>query len=237
VHEANSLLRGTIASADVFGFVATDPSRSLIVLSFRGTDSIRNWITNLQAELVDTPICGGCKVHDGFNKAWSERRDAVITAINSAKAANPSYAVVVAGHSLGGAVATIAASYLRSIGINCDIYTYGSPRVGNQNFANYVSSTPQGSTSRITHQNDPVPHLPPGGNVAWFTNYYHTSPEYYLAGGSATTDNYAIGDIQTCEGINNGNCAERVWVWNWDVQAHGHYFGRISGCDASFMYE
>jgi predicted lipase len=228
---------GTLESADVFGFVATDPSKSLIVVSFRGSDSIRNWIANVEIDLVNTPICSSCKVHDGFNNAWLERQASIVAAVNSARAAQLSYGLVITGHSLGGAVATLAGAYFRSIGINCDIYTYGSPRVGNDAFANYASSTSQGSTSRITHLNDPVPHLPPGGSIAWLTDYYHTTPEYWLSDGTATTDNYAIGDIEICTGINNQDCAGSVNILDWDVIAHGHYFEMITGCDPTFTYK
>jgi len=166
-----------------------------------------------------------------------ERQAPVVAAVNSAKAANPSYTVVVTGHSLGAAVATIAGAYLRSIGISCDLYTYGSPRVGNEDFAKYVSSTSQGSTSRITHFNDPVPHLPTGGNLAWLTSYYHTTPEYFLYDGTATTNNYVISDIKVCTAFNDLSCAESIHLLDWDVEAHGHYFQTISACNSSFTFK
>lgn len=230
-------MSGSIDSADIFGYVATDPTRSLVVVAFRGTDSVRNWIANVKIALVDTPICSSCKVHDGFNTAWFERQPAVVAAIRSAQAKNPSYKVVITGHSLGAAVATVGGAYLRSIGINCDIYTYGSPRVGNDYFANYVSSTSQGSTSRITHLTDPVPHLPPGGTIAWLTDYYHTSPEYWLFDGNATTTDYAISDVKVCTGINTHDCADGVSVFDYNSQAHGYYFEQIGGCDPTFTYK
>lgn len=203
---------------------------------FRGTCSIPNWIVDLEVDLVGTPICNSCQVHSGFNQAWLERQSAVVNAVNKAKAANPSYALVITGHSLGAAVATIAGAYFRSIGHNCDIYTYGSPRVGNDVFANYVSSTSRGSTSRITHLNDPVPQLPPGGSIAWLTHYYHTTPEYWLFDGSATTESYSIGDIKVCEGINPQGCAQSVLMWECDVLSHAYYFQCISKCDPTFTY-
>jgi predicted lipase len=208
----------------------------LIVVTFRGSYSVRNWIADLEIALVDTTICSSCKVHDGFNQAWIERQSAIVDAVNSARAAHPSYALVITGHSLGAAVATIAGAYFRSVGVSCDIYTYGSPRVGNDMFANYVSSTSQGSIYRITHLNDPVPQLPPGGSIAWLTNYYHTTPEYWLSDGTATTVNYGISDIKVCEGINTQGCAESVFMWDCDVFSHGYYFDSISSCDPSITY-
>lgn len=186
---------------------------------------------------MDTAICTDCQVHDGFNKGWIERQPSILKAIRDAKVAHPSYGLVVTGHSLGAAVATIAGAYLRSVGLPCDIYTFGSPRVGNDHFANYVSSTVNGSTSRITHLNDPVPHLPPGGTTAWLTGYYHTSPEYWLSNGKADQDNYAIPDIKVCTGINALNCAESVSLFDYNITAHGHYFQQIAICNPAFMYK
>lgn len=203
---------------------------------FRGTYSVANWIADLEIKLVDTPICSSCKVHDGFNQAFLERQSAVVTAVNNAKAAHPSYGLVITGHSLGAAVATITGAYFHSHGLNCDIYTYGSPRVGNAAFANYASSTSQGSIYRITHLNDPVPQLPPGGSLAWLTNYYHTTPEYWLSDGSYDTVDYGCSDIRVCTGINPKGCAEGVIMWNTDVFSHAYYLCSISSCDPTFTY-
>ncbi len=58
-------------------------------------------------------------------------------------------------------------------------YTYGSPRVGNQAFSDYLTQFFQdGLYSRVTHYNDMVPHVPPplvgynhAGNEVWYMNY------------------------------------------------------------------
>jgi hypothetical protein len=207
------------------------------VVVFRGSYSIRNFIADLEIDLVNTLICGSCQVHDGFNQAWLQRQSDIVGAVNAARVAHPSYGLVFTGHSLGAAVATIAGAYFRSIGQHCDIYTYGSPRVGNAAFANYVSSTAQGSTYRVTHLSDPVPHLPPGANMAWLTNYYHTTPEYWLSDGSYSTVDYGLADIKVCEGINTQDCAGSVQMWECDILAHGFYFQAISSCDPGLTYK
>lgn len=93
-----------------------------------------------------------------------------------AKEGQQGYRVVVTGHSLGGAVATIAGSFLRAESILCDIYTYGSPRIGNRAFMDYIESL-QGFTARITNGKDFVTALPSG------FSYAHIYPEYWFSGG------------------------------------------------------
>jgi thioesterase domain-containing protein len=53
----------------------------------------------------------------GYLTEFNESRQFVIPAVEAARLANPTFQVVTTGHSLGGAVATIAALELRSLGI------------------------------------------------------------------------------------------------------------------------
>jgi triacylglycerol lipase len=78
------------------------------------------------------------------------------------------------GHSLGGAMATICAGrcMLSHIKSNpTQIYTFGSPRVGDKRYINFVKV----DHVRWVHNNDIVPKVPP----AWL-GYRHTGQEHYL---------------------------------------------------------
>ncbi|EFQ29729.1 lipase [Colletotrichum graminicola] len=206
------------------GFVALDPTRKNIVLSIRGSSNIRNWLTDFTFVLQDCDLVDGCQVHTGFAAAWNEVKADVLSAIQAAKAANPSYTIVGAGHSLGAAVVTVAAAYLRVEGYPMDIYTYGSPRVGNAAFADFVTAQP-GAEYRVTHIDDPVPRLPP-----LIFGYRHTSPEYWLSTGNATTVDYTLADIIVCEGNHNTTCNARLTL-GLDTQAHLYYFRLVSACN------
>ncbi|KAH8125470.1 hypothetical protein ACSS6W_009102 [Trichoderma asperelloides] len=207
------------------GFVAVDSAHQLIVLSVRGSNNLRNFITDVVFAFTDCSFADGCEVHDGFNDAWNEIADAATAAISQAVAANPGFKIVTTGHSLGGAVATLAAATLRTQGYNIDIYTYGSPRVGNDVFANFVTAQP-GGEFRVTHFDDPVPRLPP-----ILFDYRHVSPEYWLSTGSATTIDYTISQIEVCTGIANTDC--NAGTSGLDVSAHSYYLEDISGCAPS----
>jgi len=137
--------------------------------------------------------------------------------------------VVATGHSLGGAVATLAAAYLRAAGNAVDLYTYGSPRVGNDAFANFVSAQ-AGLEIRVTHLDDPVPRLPP-----LLFSYRHTSPEYWLYDGGATTTNYGVSDVKVCTGSANTAC--NAGTGGLDIDAHLYYLGPISGCSQGFDFK
>jgi triacylglycerol lipase len=105
---------------------------TITVLSFRGTEVTEK--SDVLADLKagkNIEACGG-KVHVGFkeeiNKLWPS--------ITAALEANPGN-LYVTGHSLGAAMATIAASRMQDR--VTALVTFGSPRVGNAEFVKSVT--------------------------------------------------------------------------------------------------
>lgn len=107
---------------DVAGFLAADSTNKLLILSFRGSRTIDNWIANLDFGLDDVSgLCSGCKAHGGFYKAWQAVADDITTSVKSAVAEYKGYKLVFTGHSFGAAMATFAATALRNDGYEIDL--------------------------------------------------------------------------------------------------------------------
>ena len=215
---------------DVTGYIALDHTRSLTVLAFRGSESVRNYITDADFPLVPTDICSGCTADQGFYNSWQEAKSGIMAALKTAAAANPSYKVVVVGHSLGGAIAVIAAAEMRNQGTTTDLYTYGQPRIGGSTISNYITNQNKGGNFRVTHSDDPVPRLPP-----LLLKFVHISPEYYIKSGNGVP--VTAGDITELTGSinlkgNTGNIGN-----GRDLDAHGWYFNNVSACDTSDSLE
>ena len=104
------------------------------VHTYLGTSSNISRLSFLLVPLAPCDLDTGCALHPGFFLAWGEISGDVQAALDRVVALHGSYAIVVTGHSLGGAGATIAGAYIRNGGWNLDLYTYGSPRVGNLAF-------------------------------------------------------------------------------------------------------
>ena len=110
------------------GFVAARDDAVVIV--FRGTDRPKDWITNLSYAQVEGY---GGKVHRGFARALDSIWGEVLECVRSLRTEDQK--IWIAGHSLGGALATLAAKRLEPPYAPHAAYTFGQPRVGDPAFA------------------------------------------------------------------------------------------------------
>lgn len=105
-------------SNDIEGFVGYLPSDSSIYVVFRGTESLDNWLVDMdsfKSSFDEWPDCN-CHVHSGFYKAINAVKQDFVGEVTSLKQKFPSYAVKTTGHSLGAALAHLAALSLTKAG-------------------------------------------------------------------------------------------------------------------------
>ncbi len=89
---------------------------------------------------------------------------------------------------------------------------FGSPRVGDQAFANFADKALGTSLARITNQADPVPLLPPR-----FLEFVHASGEVHI--NSVDANGNAVDAVQ-CAGQENRDCSDKDNLLQSDVQNH-----------------
>jgi triacylglycerol lipase len=206
-----------------------------VIVAFRGTepDEWQDMLTNSKIRLVPWRHGSG-KVHRGFMEAnaaiWPKLEDKLKSL--------PGRKVWFCGHSLGGALATLAADrYPDTRGV----FTIGCPRVGDAAFAEAFNVRLAGKTFRYVNHHDVVTHVPPP-----FLGYKHVEPVRFIAkdgtiSGTPPSLLHFFADLigtpqnlfEIIRGLLDGTLetppnfllehmpkAYAIWTWN-DYDAHG----------------
>lgn len=258
--------------SDSCGYVAVDDGsedgeeKPAIIVAFRGTYSLANTVVDLSTvpqEYVPYPepgdggskhtsdgteqTCTNCTVHMGFLESWRQARRLVLPVLKNVRATHRGYPIHIVGHSLGGAVACLAALELK-LALGWDdvtVTTFGEPQVGNAGFVDFVDKVfdlveldgqdpdlQKRAYRRVTHVDDPVPLLPlnewgyrPHGGEVFITKK-QLSP--------------GLEDLRTCRGDEDPKCIagsdegllgipSRLKLWQL-LFAHRDYFWRLGLC-------
>lgn len=140
--------------------------------------------------------------------------DKLLAALADLRTQNPGYATIITGHSLGGALATLAFTDFRANNIPLKTtYTLGAPRIGNPAYADFndklsgASDAPSqiGDLVRITHGIDGVPGLP-----SQAMGFQHPRTEIYEVDVSPGVQ--SAGTTYRCFGQEAGDCNRATQV-------------------------
>lgn len=180
------------------GFVGLDEAGGRIIVAFRGSSDLANDIEDAEFWMTGTPFGpDDVKVEHGFLQAYHSLRNTTLGTIAVASAACPACSLLFTGHSLGAAMATIAAVEVASDTTPraIDLYTFGSPRVGNAAFVEYAqkifNAHPGSTSTRMRRQLDIVPAIPPRS-----IGYRHLSTEVW----DRHTDDGQADTFVVCDG-------------------------------------
>jgi len=182
-----TLTAEVVDKPEPIGFLMTSVNDS--ILAFRGTDSFLDWLADANYPQTAFPFLAGAGLaHQGFIKVNQSCRAQVVAAVNQAPSALPLY---VTGHSLGGALATLAALDIASNTpfTNPVLYSIASPRVGDPSFAECFDAV-VATCWRILNTLDLVPLLPPedifdGVQLLHYQHVDEWDPITFVGGGVA----------------------------------------------------
>jgi subtilisin family serine protease len=154
---------------DVWGyddcrFIEVDETQAFVaskndslILSFRGTDSLTDWLADLTLLPSQQPYG---TVHLGFVNAYHSLHDQILNALGDFNAG--AKRLWLTGHSLGGALAAIAVTELHDHASIAGCYTFGQPRTGKANFVDAIVQRLPNRFFRFVNNDDLVTRLPPG---------------------------------------------------------------------------
>jgi hypothetical protein len=207
-------------------------NKDTAVIVFRGTEPKQK--SDIWADLKTWKKKSQTKgsIHSGF----MGETDKVWESVNKFVRDNKDKDLYIAGHSLGGAMASVASSRLQQHAPLKMTYTYGSPRVGNSSWRNYQTWSHQ----RIQNNNDVVTQTPP-----MLLGFRHHVPSVYinhygnirkLTRWQKTKDMFrgrwrAIQKFQFFDGIMDHNmdkyCLKLHKVWEREAYVHRSHISAI----------
>ncbi|CAB3398318.1 unnamed protein product [Caenorhabditis bovis] len=208
------------------GYTAVSTGDKAIIVAFRGTQGFFQLISEANKSIFEAQMSwvAGGKVSkyfgDAFTKVWNA---GMKDDFNALLAKYPGYEVWVAGHSLGGSLASLAASYIVGTklvaGSRVKLITYGEPRTGNKAYAQ-AHDNQLAYSFRITHNRDIVPHVPNED----FEGYYHNKFEVFYHEHMKPNAPFTV-----CNGDEDKKCSDGLWITT-SIADHLHYFEKdVSG--------
>ncbi len=140
------------------GFVAE--RRKNFYLIFRGTQTVEEWVGDFNIRLSPYLVQGYGRVHGGFLRTYNSIRKEIMQSLSVIGRTNR---LLVAGHSLGAAMATLALPDIEaSLKVKVvSVFTFGSPRVGDDAFARAYNTAFGRRSFRIVNTSDIVTSVPP----------------------------------------------------------------------------
>ncbi|ODV59078.1 lipase family protein [Ascoidea rubescens DSM 1968] len=167
------------------GFTAVNHINQEIIVAFRGSTKLIDWLTDSIAKPVPySPIlskykeCGdSCLVHLGFYSALKNSFRVIRESVVSLRKTYPDYRLFITGHSMGAVFAILAGIEFQLSGYDPLIISYGLPKFGNMKMCEWIdeifdtenvsymieaNQLPQSGYITVIHRGDYVPYLPFG---------------------------------------------------------------------------
>jgi len=162
-----------LSKDDTEGYIAAN--ENIIVVAFRGTEPthLQDVLADVRWHKVQGPLGD---VHRGFLHAFELVKDDMYNAIQRWRDKHNPQSLWCTGHSLGAALAIVAAAHLLADGQTVNgVYNFGQPRVGDGAFAEEFQRRFPGRHFRFVNNNDSVTRVPPRA-----FGYSHTGELRYI---------------------------------------------------------
>ncbi len=148
------------------GFVFTKDKE--ITIAYRGTKDFDDVMTDVSTAFTSEFLPEGGKMHDGFHNAFYDSLPSLGKILDGYAEEQGSeikdFRINCPGHSMGAALATITALYLKKVkdAEYVRVATFGSPRVFDFHGAEIYEKLLGENTIRVTNSSDPIPMFPSG---------------------------------------------------------------------------
>ena len=212
--------------------VSNSSRGQVLFISSKGTTTAKEWMNNLRMgqdmypQFVSTRE--DVRVHIGFSYMLDLVTELLIPILRKVPRLRRDALVVFSGHSLGGALSILLAGHRevrseisrmfsgRHGGLfPCRVYTFGSPRVGNDSFCKELESIHRLGIQRFSNTDDPVPFLPTAGQ-----GYSHTGIEFRIAETGVFSVIHGGGVTEHQREMSSGE--RSFMITTFETKDHGH---------------
>ncbi|CAI5447994.1 unnamed protein product [Caenorhabditis angaria] len=206
---------------------AVDQTKQILVMSFRGTvggiqlgEEFLNYFQAKKKFFDSGEIFEF--FYDAYLALW---QGGLEQEMRNLKYKYPNYEVWVTGHSLGGALASIGASWIVKAGLfqssKIKLLTVGQPRTGDYDYSMWHQNT-FAYSYRVVHHRDLVPHVPFQYEISDKDKMYHHRTEIWY------NNNMTIGSTyHVCAEADGFYCSNQQPDYSWND--HMHYYNTDLG--------
>ncbi|GAV53574.1 hypothetical protein ZYGR_0AK00760 [Zygosaccharomyces rouxii] len=247
------------------GCLLVDHAREVVIVSLRASTTRQDWLSDFTiyptswepsskscyenlVESGDIKPCEDCKIHRGFYKFSETLAELFLDEIEEIFSKYPKYHLVITGHSLGAALASIAGIELKLRGYDPLVITYATPLIFNTQMKEWVDDlfqteevdkrfrkkgrlTFKKGYIRVVHDEDYIPMVPPNYKAAGLEIFIKKKelPHQLLDLEYKGTKSYYDPDPDSddwqgmSQSLSNGDWLHR--------KEHCSYFIYISGCE------
>ena len=209
------------------GFLAVSHTEKAVVISFRGSQgvgqSLRIFLSSISTPTEE--FLGG-RVQSYWKRAFDDLWEDMESKFRELRTRFPRYKVWITGHSLGGTIASLTSAWLSYNKIvpreDITLYTFGSPRVGNYDYALRHDELVNNSF-RVVNYNDLVPHFPTLNLNNISDGPYHSGLEVYYTKPASSVDS----PHKECRGkpANEDKCCSFSTRFPYSIEQHLDYLG------------